>query len=378
MAWCGTLNNYTNLEFEMLRRAFTAEDGASWIIGKEVGAEGTPHLQFYLKTRKRIRPIQRFADCAKGEDGKPRIHWESAKGNDQDNYDYCSKEGKYVTNMHGCRKLKLIENLYPWQKTMVNILRKPVAHTRKIYWIWDPTGHTGKTELCRLLAARYSAMIMNGKGTDMLYMAAQRESNIYVMDLMRGQEEFVPYGTLEILKNAVFMCGKYEGAEVLRNPSHVVCFANYPPKYAKLSMDRWVVGEIKNVHEEINWTTGVPEAAYEEGVHIDPAVTYAGMPMPGAGEPDFILPAEHEAKDDGAAAAAAAVASAASDFSAIPASSTYSGVPPTEPYVRVPTPTPEAVLHEGINGQVSYSPGPFLAELYDLNAYDEEELNDDM
>lgn len=80
-AWCGTLNNYTEAELLALKYAICRYA----IIGKEKGANGTPHLQmyFYFKEKKSLRQMKDLSE---------RAHWEQAKGTPEQNVEYCSKE----------------------------------------------------------------------------------------------------------------------------------------------------------------------------------------------------------------------------------------------------------------------------------------------
>jgi len=84
-AFCFTLNNYTEEDYESVIGYPTKYT----IVGKEVGEQGTPHLQgyFYLHEAKTITALKKPF---------PRIHFEIAKGNAQQNYDYCSKEGDFI------------------------------------------------------------------------------------------------------------------------------------------------------------------------------------------------------------------------------------------------------------------------------------------
>lgn len=84
-AWCGTLNNPSDAEHDDILNhgMFTYV-----IIGREVGAEThTPHLQMYVRAPNPIR-LQSLTSRW------PRAHWEIARGNAQQNIDYCSKEGE--------------------------------------------------------------------------------------------------------------------------------------------------------------------------------------------------------------------------------------------------------------------------------------------
>lgn len=247
--WCFTLNNYSEADRLSIISEFKKDLTNRWIVGKEKGAQGTPHLQGYIKTMRRIRPMERYKLCLNAE-RKTRIHWEAARGTLEDNYNYCSKEGDFETNILAPEPLKLIDNLYPWQKEMEEII-KAKPDDRTIHWVWDPEGNTGKTQLCKYLSAKYNAMLMNGPSKDILYMGALHESQAYMLDLPRADEEFVPYKTIETMKNDCWMTGKYEGERVLRNSPHILVFANFPPKMSALSRDRWHIAEIRNKH--LHW-----------------------------------------------------------------------------------------------------------------------------
>lgn len=77
---CFTLNNYTEEEYESV---------INWecqylIVGKEVGENGTPHLQGYVEwnNSKRFSVLKNL---------NPRIHWENRKGTANQASDYCKK-----------------------------------------------------------------------------------------------------------------------------------------------------------------------------------------------------------------------------------------------------------------------------------------------
>ncbi len=97
-AWCFTLNNYTENEYGALVQLFSSvADKYFYIVGKEVGASGTPHLQGYIEKRAgRFRPLPMFEVK---RNNTQCMHFERAKGNRSQNWKYCSKDGEYVTNM---------------------------------------------------------------------------------------------------------------------------------------------------------------------------------------------------------------------------------------------------------------------------------------
>lgn len=233
--WCFTLNNYSEKELEQLEQQFRKRN-FQFLIGKEVGEQGTPHLQGYIEADKRIRPLEQF-------DNK-RIHWESCRGSPSDNIQYCTKDGNYITNIFIPRKPKLIENLYPWQEDIINIITKE-PDERTIHWFWEPTGMSGKTTFCKYLSAKYNAIPLEGKKNDILFCAAQFESDIYLWDLERTMEEFISYGAIEKIKNGYYMCSKYESKPIIRACPHVIVFANFEPRREALSLDRWNIVKIQ-------------------------------------------------------------------------------------------------------------------------------------
>lgn len=79
--WCLTLNNYTEDQYTTLLNF----DCKFIIIGKEVGEQGTPHLQCFIHFKKnhRLAAVRRVSPG----------HWELAKGDTAANIKYCSKDG---------------------------------------------------------------------------------------------------------------------------------------------------------------------------------------------------------------------------------------------------------------------------------------------
>ena len=87
--WCFTHNNYTREILVQYVQCFAAKS-LTFIIGEEVGEEGTPHLQGWIKSEKRFRPTE-----LKLQFKWNAAHWEKCKGNDLSNIKYCSKDGKF-------------------------------------------------------------------------------------------------------------------------------------------------------------------------------------------------------------------------------------------------------------------------------------------
>lgn len=91
-----TLNNYTEQQFADV----CACEATYIVVGKEVGASGTPHLQGYIHWRS----VKSLEQCARII---PGAHFEVAKGDSLQNYTYCSKGGDFYEN--GDRPLTNLE-----------------------------------------------------------------------------------------------------------------------------------------------------------------------------------------------------------------------------------------------------------------------------
>lgn len=87
-SWCFTLNNYTEDEHETLLKAL--EECKYFIVGKEVGDGGTPHLQGFA-----VFPRRYYFNVVRDKLGH-RIHLEGARGTARQNRVYCSKGGDFI------------------------------------------------------------------------------------------------------------------------------------------------------------------------------------------------------------------------------------------------------------------------------------------
>ena len=226
--WCFTLNNYTDDEICSIVPIITKKCSIG-IIGKEVGENGTPHLQGYIEFKSKTRPLTHFKS--------KRIHWEKCKGNRDSNIEYCSKEGN-VFFYHGIEKPYnlIIDNFYEWENYVIDILKEE-AHERDIHWIWEETGCAGKTTFCKWVYLNYKdVVVLSGKASDMkncvlsYYETNNRLPKIVLIDIPRSTNtDFLSYQGIEEIKNMFFFSGKYEGGMVCGKPPHMFIFANEYP-----------------------------------------------------------------------------------------------------------------------------------------------------
>lgn len=256
--WVFTWNNYPENWEELFRTQFgtsgTGGTGISkFVVGKEVGESGTPHLQGYILFSKRIRPLSLFLPTV--EWGK-KLHWEAAKGSPQQNYEYCTKDGDFISFGYP-RPLKLIKDLFPWQQSIIDLV-KSEPDDRSIHWYWEPTGNIGKSALCKYLVAKHRAKYCGaGKEADILYHIMQSkieedDIGIVVYDIPRSHEGHVSYAALERIKNGMVFSPKYESGQLLFNPPHIIIFANFPPAFPeKMSQDRWKIVELTPLKQSL-------------------------------------------------------------------------------------------------------------------------------
>ena len=85
--WTFTLNNYTEIERDALKAC--GELVRYMVVGEEVGESGTPHLQGFvtMKNACRFNSMKQLIG--------DRAHIEPAKGNVEQNFKYCTKDGKF-------------------------------------------------------------------------------------------------------------------------------------------------------------------------------------------------------------------------------------------------------------------------------------------
>ena len=91
--WCFTINNYNEEDIENVKRIIlSAKYGIAETehIGE---GEGTPHIQGYVyyENYRTFNVMKQIL--------KEKAHIEAAKGNPQQNYDYCSKEGHIIAQI---------------------------------------------------------------------------------------------------------------------------------------------------------------------------------------------------------------------------------------------------------------------------------------
>lgn len=244
--WCFTLNNYTEQDKKFLTQKLA---NYKYVAGFEIGEKGTPHIQGYIESKNAIR----FNTLKKII---PKAHFEKARGTTKQNYDYCTKDGDFLTNIDlrtFKEKLKSIclqeyNNITwkPWQQDIIDLKQ----NNRQIAWYWEPNGNVGKSFLCKYLALTRNIILCEGKKNDIYnqvntMLENEKIPTYIICDIPRTSMGFINYGILEKLKDGMIYSGKYEGGLCIFPPPTVICFANHEPDTSTMSKDRWNIKQIK-------------------------------------------------------------------------------------------------------------------------------------
>lgn len=232
------LNNWTDYEYEGIIKVCQTIC-KKFVIAKEIGEETkTPHLQCYLSlyVKERFTGLQKL-------DGMARCSFRPCR-NEEALIKYCMKGGDFVAK--GLPKpLKIIEELYPWQKAIEEIyFTEP--DDRSIHWFWEPTGNIGKSAFVRYMVVKHKCLFLNGgkKGdlANLIYNQDMDECRAVIWDLPRETQGKISYNTLECVKNGLVCNTKFETGVKVFNAPHVFVFANFEPDNPDLlSADRWTI-----------------------------------------------------------------------------------------------------------------------------------------
>jgi len=283
--WQFTLNNYTDDECQHLDE-LGADPTVSYLIyGKEVGSNGTPHLQGHVSfvaqrsfnqvknrvaTRAHLEVVRLLGShieyCKK--DGSyreygtpPKSALSNGKRNELDEFRTTVAQGVFdspelrekhpnVMARYPNFARQIVRDLFPqtnapdlplraWQQRVVEIADGPID-PRKIYFVVDRQGNCGKTYLGKFLQRTHEAVqiVRAGKVADMAYQYKER-TKILIVDVPRSKSEHLQYSFLECVKDGLLFSTKYESVMKQFDPPHIFVFMNEEPDGTALSVDRY-------------------------------------------------------------------------------------------------------------------------------------------
>lgn len=220
------------------------------------------HYQGYCHTKKKIRSKQLAISSNAFFTGIRIV--EASKAGTASLQTYCLKDRTRVAGPWADRPIyrgqDLPSTLFPWQSAIVSIIGD-TPDSRIIYWIYDPTGCTGKSVLTKIICYKFKGCLLTYSNTkDLAYVAAKSPTAlVYAVDLPRCKPKDNNlkdlFATLEQLKNGMIFSTKYVPETVFRLPPHVIVFSNYLPNLSLISMDRWKIAKVNAETKTMHWMT---------------------------------------------------------------------------------------------------------------------------
>lgn len=288
--FCFTINNYTDEEQAVLRTIVANGFATYLIFGREVGEQGTPHLQGYIRFNNAVRAAtaQRTV-CA-------RCFSTPANGSPDQNIAYCSKDGDFeefgIRPQQGKRTdiekamllvkgggsyrdvveqvpsaaarfesfirseiaYQAVERLEPfslefkvWQTQLLDHMYNdetkqftvPPRGCREVVWLWSHDSLTGKSTFMQYLQYRFKHQFYSTPDLTWsnIMMMLKPEHRILHINLPRDVKEGLDTICMVIEKlsdRGIQSAGKYQGVVHCLDALHIVVTSNLPPPDARI------------------------------------------------------------------------------------------------------------------------------------------------
>lgn len=235
--WCFTLMLEESVISYAKLEEFMRETTEAYVFQGELGEETKKHHhQGCFRTKIRVRQSTLLNKFTKhfGEHLLNSYTLNRMCGDWDENVAYCTKQETRVSKDVYCsphlkkyvgRDIEFLaerDNRYPWQESILRKIFKDeqntikVADDRKIYWITDICGNSGKSKFTKYLAFNNPGIIKVSFGTatqlrSSLITAGPRE--VYIIDIPRtlGQDDSIDslLSCLEDLKNGYVVSSMY-------------------------------------------------------------------------------------------------------------------------------------------------------------------------
>lgn len=260
-SWCFTLNNYAEEDVNVFREL----ECKYLICGREVcPTTGTRHLQgyIYFKNPRSFNGVREICD---------RAHWQKAKGNSEQNREYCTKEGDYfesgIIPMTQKRKGEVeqerwkdawkkakegdLENIdsdikFRYYRTCKDIARDHMVKSDDLaimdnHWIYGPPG-LGKSRSARIL---YPGAYM--KAGNKWWDGYQGEENVLIDDFELDFKCLGHY--LKIWADRYSFIAETKGGSMNIRPKRIIVTSNYSIEEVFAS-DQTMVAAVKRRFEQ--------------------------------------------------------------------------------------------------------------------------------
>lgn len=242
-------------------KACLKEYAKKWVFQLEKGDSGYEHYQGRISLIKK----RRLTELAKLLKGTELEGCHLSVTHDKDEDSYCMKAD---TRLDGpwsntdevkikCWDMADIIDLRPWQKSLIDIAGR--LDKRHINVILDKKGNIGKTTLCKYMGinkiARIIPFVNDYKELMQIVMDCPVAMN-YVIDMPRAINKDKLnqlYSGIETMKGGYAYDTRYHFKDRWFGNPNVFVFTNIMPPNDLLSGDRWVLWEINDAQELIQF-----------------------------------------------------------------------------------------------------------------------------